>query len=216
MGQASQPIVNGAVEGPVDEAVARRLLVHVGASPGTIYGKNGKQHVLDRLAGFNNAARLAPWLVLVDLDTDAVCAPTARALWLPQPAPSMCFRIAVREIEAWLLADRERLAQFLGIPLGRMPSQPEAIPDPKRTPVDLARRSRRRDIVQDLVPRPTSGRTVGPAYTSRLIEYVTDTKQLRVSFAYYEWVQSHAGPRRDRPPPATRRPWGSCAQATRH
>jgi hypothetical protein len=174
MSHTSLPVVNGAVEGPVDEAVARRLLFSVGASPGTIYGKNGKQHVLGRLAGFNNAARLSPWLVIVDLDTDADCAPTVRGRWLPDPAPSMCFRIAVREVEAWLLADQERLAQFLGIPRSRVPSQPETIPDPKRALVDLARRSRRRDIVQDFVPRPASGRAVGPAYASRLIEYVTD------------------------------------------
>ena len=38
--------------------------------------------------------------------------------------------------------------------------------------VELARRSRRRDIRDDMVPRERSGRSVGPAYPSRLIEYV--------------------------------------------
>lgn len=40
--------------------------------------------------------------------------------------------------------------------------------------VEMARRSRRRDIREDMVPRPGSGRTEGPAYTSRLIEFVAD------------------------------------------
>jgi hypothetical protein len=35
--------------------------------------------------------------------------------------------------------------------------------------VELARYSRRRDIREDMVPRPGSGRSVGAAYTSRLI-----------------------------------------------
>ena len=37
--------------------------------------------------------------------------------------------------------------------------------------VNLARRSRRREIREDMVPRDQSGRSVGPAYVSRLIEY---------------------------------------------
>jgi len=38
--------------------------------------------------------------------------------------------------------------------------------------VDLARRSRRRTIREDMVPREGSGREVGPAYSSRMIEFV--------------------------------------------
>lgn len=38
--------------------------------------------------------------------------------------------------------------------------------------INLARRSRRRDIRADMVPRPESGRSVGPAYASRMIEFV--------------------------------------------
>jgi hypothetical protein len=41
-----------------------------------------------------------------------------------------------------------------------------------RRPVDLAARSRRRAIREDMVPRSGSGRSVGQAYASRLIEFV--------------------------------------------
>jgi hypothetical protein len=40
--------------------------------------------------------------------------------------------------------------------------------------VDLARRSRRRAIRDDFVPREGSGRRIGPLYTSRMIEFVED------------------------------------------
>jgi hypothetical protein len=83
----------------------------------------------------------------------------------------MCFRIAVREVESWLLADRESLAAFLGVAESRIPLQPEALANPKETLVNLASSSRRRPIRIDMTPRPASGRSVGPAYTSRLIEY---------------------------------------------
>lgn len=39
--------------------------------------------------------------------------------------------------------------------------------------VNLGRRSRKRAIRKDMVPRHGSGRTVGPAYASRLIEFVS-------------------------------------------
>src|SRR5262245_66600073 len=100
------PVVAGAVEGLVDEAVFRRLVRFVGARPGAVYGKNGKSDLLRRLSGFNEAARYAPWFVLVDLDRDADCAPPFRTSQLSKPSAAMCFRVAVRETEAWLLADR--------------------------------------------------------------------------------------------------------------
>jgi hypothetical protein len=82
----------------------------------------------------------------------------------------------VRAVEAWLLADRERLAHFLGIQLSHVPTNPEAVDDPKRTVIELAERSRRRGIREDMVPRPGSGRTQGPAYTSRMIEFAMDER----------------------------------------
>lgn len=164
-------IFSAAVEGPTDEAVLRRVIEHHGATLGTVYGKAGKPALLRQLRGYNQAAEIQPWIVLVDLDHDADCAPPARARWLPQPGSNMLFRIAVREVESWLLADREALAGFLGVALARAPTQVESLADPKIALVNVARASRRRNIRADMVPREGSGRVVGPAYTSRLIEY---------------------------------------------
>ncbi len=165
-------MISAAVECLVDETVMRRLVEETGGVLGPVYGKNGKPHLRQRLEGYNRAARLGPWVVLVDLDHDAGCAPPLRAAWLPHPAPGMCFRVAVREVEAWLLGDRERLARFLGVSASRVPSAPESEQDPKRMVVSLARHSRRREVREDMVPRAGSGRTEGPAYASRLIEFV--------------------------------------------
>jgi len=164
--------INAAVEGIVDEAVVKRLIDFAGGFPGGVYGKNGKPQLRKNIKGYNNAARRSPWVVLVDLDHDEECAPLLRDEWLPQPAPKMCFRIAVREVEAWLLADRKGIASFIGLSQSAVPRDPEAVDDPKKAMVDLARRSRRRTIREDMVPREGSGREVGPAYSSRMIEFV--------------------------------------------
>lgn len=163
-----------AVEGAVDEAVMRRLVAHAGGQTGSVYGRNGKTALRKRIKGYNKAARHAPWVVLVDLDNDADCAPPILDEWVPEPAPNLCFRIAVREVEAWLMADAQTLSRFLRVGLGTLLAEPEKLQRPKDTMVDLARRSRRKDIRADMAPREKSGRRVGPAYASRLIEYVQE------------------------------------------
>jgi len=168
--------VSGVVEGLVDRAILHRLMSHAGVSPATIYVANGKPQIRQRLGGYNNAAQFAPWLVLVDLNAEAECAPALTRSWLPSPAPRMRLRVAVRKAEAWLLADRERLSRFLGVSADLITRKPEDLANPKREIVDLASRSRRRAIRQDMVPRQGSGRAVGPAYSSRLIEFVSDAK----------------------------------------
>ncbi len=168
--------ISAVVEGIIDEAVIRRLVVHLGGELGTVYGKSGKAKVLQRLKGYNQAAYRSPWLILIDLDQDADCAPPLKNRLLPFPAPNLCFRIAVREVESWLLADRQHLAGFLRVETSMLPRSPETISDPKNFIVQVAARSRNRAIREDLIPKPGSGRRVGPAYSSRLIEFIEATE----------------------------------------
>jgi len=164
--------IHAADEGIVDEAVVQKLILEAGGCPGTVYSKTGKPFLRRKIQGFNNAARTWPWLVLVDLDNDAECAPTLCAQWVPVLAVHLCFRVAVREVEAWLMADTDTLGSFLGVSPNRIPADPEQLEDPKTEMVNLARRSRRLAIRKDMVPREGSGRSVGPAYAPRMIEYI--------------------------------------------
>lgn len=168
--------MNAAVEGMVDEAVLRRIFVDTSASLNRVFIAEGKPRLLHRLASYNHAANWQPWIVLIDLDQDASCAPIARQNWLPAPAPNLCFRIAVRAVESWLLADTVALAEYLHVPRSQIPRQPDILNDPKLTMVNLAQQSKRSAIVRDMIPRPGSGRSIGPAYSSRMIE-----------FAYRHW-----------------------------
>jgi hypothetical protein len=163
--------VSVGVEGLSDQGAASAILRECGLSVSGYYGNHGKVPLLRKLTNYNSAARHSPWIVFVDLDDDGPCPGKKRDDWLPDAAPLMCFRIAVREIEAWLLADQEQIAEFLGVPQSRIPSQPENLADPKQTLISLARRSRKRTIREGLVPRAGSGASVGPTYASDIRQF---------------------------------------------
>ena|SRR5579863_10304164 len=163
--------VNMLVEGATDEPVARRLLEHVGLVAGIVYGSRGKGLLLKRLPGYNQAARFTPWFVMIDLDNDATCVSDALRIWLPNPETNMRLRVAVRSVEAWLLADREHLASFLHVAPSRLPHNPDREINPKQTLIDIARTSTDGNVRRDFVPRQESGARVGPLYANRLNEF---------------------------------------------
>ena len=162
-----------ATEGLIDTAVVRRICREFELEIAAVYGESGKDRLDGALAGYNAAARFGTWIVLRDLDTDAECAPSLRARLLAAPAPGMVFRIAVREIEAWLIADQRSFARYFSVPPVRIPNDPESIPRPKEYLVNLVRRSRSRTIREDVVPREGSKAQVGPGYAGRMIEYAS-------------------------------------------
>lgn len=163
-----------AVEGFADEAVAARLIDHAGGQLGNVYGKMGKGLLRRQIDSYTQAARRTPWLVLVDLDTDADCPVALVRTWRRRPGNTfLCFRVAVREIESWLLADRETLATYLHVRPGRVPDNPERLEDPKRVMIDLASRSTSRTIREDMGrPRGKGRRSGSRPYAWWLVQYV--------------------------------------------
>jgi hypothetical protein len=112
-----------------------------------------------------------PVLLITDLDRD-VC-PSAKILeWLGNiPDRRFMFRICVREIEAWLLADREAMAGFLKIRLDAIPMSPESLPDPKGKLIDLAQKAPRR-IRVGMTPRGSA--SIGPEYNDLLELFIAN------------------------------------------
>lgn len=161
-----------ATEGILDAAVARRLLTDAGHSVIAEYTQSGKTQLDPKICGFNHAARLSPWLVLRDLDHDAACPRALLDALCPLCADNMLLRIPVRAIEAWLLADHANMSRFIGVPVSAMPAQPDALDAPKAALLDIARHSRSRRVLADLVPPRRSGRSVAPGYNARLSQFV--------------------------------------------
>lgn len=165
--------LSAVVEGPIDEAVIRRLAARSSLGVSQVHVKHGKDRLDRKLSGYRQAARHSPWLVLRDLDHDSDCAPELVRQLLDSDAGELLLRVAVRAVEAWLLADAERLARHLSIRTGRIPDRPEELPDPKRTLVELAAGSSRRAIREAMVPRAGHTAKVGPGYTAELIAFAS-------------------------------------------
>ena len=169
-------VVHIAVEGLTDEYIIRRILQFVGLTCGYVRGREGKPSLFKDLLKYNQAARFANWLVVLDLDEDAECAPTYVQHILPEPSEGMLLRIPVRAIEAWILADRERIAEFLGIAVQNISLNPDTEINPKVTLINLARRCNKTALKEDIVPPLNSGAKVGPGYTSRIQEFVEQSQ----------------------------------------
>lgn len=140
----------------------------------TCYSREGFGYLKKNIAGFNNAAKSIPFVVLTDLDTSK-CPPALIREWLPYTKhPNMLFRIAVREVEAWLLADRKGFARYLGIAIESISLDVESIKDPKQTLIELTKKSRNRRIREAIVPGSKSDARQGPDYNGALITFVNE------------------------------------------
>jgi len=78
------------------------------------------------------------------------------------------------EVESWVLAHRDAFSQYLGIPVNRIPDNVDAIDNPKEFLVNLARRSRKRSLKDDLIPKNGSSASIGPDYNKRLSEFINN------------------------------------------
>lgn len=159
------------VEGMTDGPVVQKLAADAGIDVAEVLPMRGKGKLDKRLRDFNAAAVHSPWLVLRDLDRDAACAPAYLAGLQLQMTQWMVFRLAVREVESWLLADRDGIAKYMSVPLEKVPERPDELDDPKQTLVNLARASKKKSVTRAFVPRTGDSAAVGPMYQAEIIEF---------------------------------------------
>jgi len=126
---------------------------------------HGKGKIKKQINAYNNAAQHGYYFVIVDLDNEYECAPSLIHDWLPlnKQMNNFLFRIAVHEVESWLLADRDNLATYFSISRELIPLEPDNQIDPKHTIISLAKRSRKREIRENIVPIDSYA-SMGPGY----------------------------------------------------
>ena len=171
-----------AVEDALSEAVLRAILKQSGRpfAVGVCYQRGGYGYLKKTIAGFNQAARGTPFVVLADLDQQYPCPPALIADWLRVPKhPNLLFRIAVREIESWVLADREAISSFLGVRQDVIPRNTDQLPDAKRSLMDVVRKSRKREFRSAILPSPGSTAKQGPDYNGPLVKFVESRWKVR-------------------------------------
>ncbi len=159
-----------ATEGVSDQQVPVRLIVGAGLLAGDTYGRRGEGQLDQQLARYNAAAMRQPWVVLHDLDADESCPGALCQRLLPQPAALMCLRIAVRSVEAWLLADRQAFGDYFKVRQASLPKDVEGMQQPKRTMLEIL--SSASPALRDALVRRSrqSSVAIGPEYNSLLAE----------------------------------------------
>ena len=136
---------------------------------------HGYTEIKSKMRTFCSASHVYPHIVLTDLDTYECPLELIDDWEATNLPPRLMFRIAVKEVEAWLLADRYGIANFLHIAPNKVPQYPENEADPKRTLINLARRSRKKRLAWDIVPALGSVTKIGPFYNERLSDFVNNT-----------------------------------------
>ncbi len=157
------------------DAVMRRLVQEVRSL--SVYQSDitgGVTQLKAKLKQYRNASKVIPHVICLDLD-DNECAPSLlKNLGITPRSPSMLVRVAVREVESWLLADTQGLAEFLNIPMAKVPNQPDTLRDPKLTLINLARKSKNKSVREGIVPEQGARASVGPLYNPLLASFVNE------------------------------------------
>lgn len=167
------------VEDPLSRAVVVRLLCDL---LDEVYltelqpNQGGFGWIKKKFANYCTLAQHHHVFILTDLDR-AECPPALLRSWinyakLSEPLPNkMCFNIAVKEVEAWLLADHGNLSNYLGVPTHALPSDTQ-IADPKEYLLRCVQRHGNRQARAELLP--TSGAKVGLGYNAHLSRFATE------------------------------------------
>ena len=177
----------GYAEDALSCAVMRRLFryhnetadddLHMVFNPGFPENKRGcgnLKRLIPKISAMARNAGLRTF-VLTDLD-QTECAPELLRSWFeleavsPQVPDHLLFRIAEREVEAWLLADRFELSEFLGIAAVNFTSDPDALSDPKQHLLNVIRAKGRKRYHKEMLPLGNAH--VGSEYNSKLCEFV--------------------------------------------
>ena len=164
-----------AIEDRLSDAVATKILEKFGIEIVKRIGFQGKSDLERKVPELNRTANGITVFLLTDLDSPRECPPRLIRSWIKGPLnPKFFFRVAVMEVEAWVMADRIGFAAFLSVPVHRIPSPTDKILDPKEFLLSLARRSKKRAVREALVPAQGATLSVGNEYNTLLSEFVRE------------------------------------------
>lgn len=143
--------------------------------------------IKNKIKNFNLLSKHTPVVLLTDLDNNT-CPPSFIGTLMhgENKNRDFVFSVAVDEVEAWLLADREGFARYFQVDIDRIPgasktkmqgrSEKTEIVCPYKASLYFAQQilphSRSKTKIEQLTPRP--GATKGPEYNSVMIPFIQD------------------------------------------
>ena len=161
-----------ATEDPLSEAIALRLIADI-PTPHFIQlklGKTGNGYLRSKMISWYQMAQHQVMLVLTDLDR-ANCLVEFRDQWLPTAPPqNLLLRVAVREVESWVLADHIAMRALIGAK-GVLPAAPDELADPKQSLLKLAK-SAPKQVRADLLKNIGGNLAQGLGYNARLTAWI--------------------------------------------
>lgn len=166
-----------AVEDKLSEAVATKILNKLGFEIVRTIGHQGNDYLKQKAKGLNRNAR-KPYniFMLTDLDSPKKCPPQLIQSWIGGPLNFGFFlRVAVMEVESWVMADQSAFAEFLSVPIQEVPTRTDEILDPKASLLSLAEKSKSAELRKNLLPKNGNKTSkIGPGYNTRLSGFVRD------------------------------------------
>lgn len=162
-----------ATEDQLSEAIALRLISEI-PTPHCVthkLRKGGFGYLRSKMDSWRQMAQHQVMMVLTDLDR-ADCLVEFRNQWLasrPLPA-SLLFRVAVREVESWVLADHVAMRALIGAK-GVLPVTPDELADPKQALLRLVKAAPK-EVREDLLKTIDGNLSPGLGYNARLTEWV--------------------------------------------
>jgi hypothetical protein len=140
--------------------VMQKVLAHTGRDYQVVrtFNEKGVGNIRRALDKYRNASRALPHVVLVDLD-GGTCPPLLLEQWGVVNLPDgMMFRVAVREIESWVLADRNGFSAFFGVAANSITSKECQRVPAISVPIDSL-------VLKDPngIPLPSQNHRCGPA-----------------------------------------------------
>ena len=114
-----------AVEDILSAAVATKILKKFGFEIAKTIGYRGNSYLRKKAKGLNQNAR-KPYdvFMLTDLDSPKICPIELIQCWVKDSLNSGFFlRIAVMEVESWVMADQSAFAEFLRVPIQEVPKK---------------------------------------------------------------------------------------------
>jgi hypothetical protein len=171
-------------EDDVTHAILDRLIYGIKDKSGLdiikLPARGGK--ILGDLKKYNELSKTDPVVLLTDLDS--FDCPSSILRKIKNKENDFLCRVAIQEAEAWLIADREGFASYLGVPLDIIPASKKIRPLRNVEDVELSfpykpslymmreivPKSNKKNIVDGLTP--LDGYSKGPLYNSTLIPFI--------------------------------------------
>lgn len=137
--------------------------------------KGGFGYLKGKLPNLCGLSKTQPVILFTDLDS-AECPKRLIDTWFNgmKKPKGLLFRVVVREIESWVLADHIAFSQYFGISQAKLPPDPDALPDPKAVLLKLVGGARR-EIKDAMVAKKGALAIQGVGYNTILVDFIRTT-----------------------------------------